>query len=105
MTTFTKQPRDVLDYDVDMSEWFALIPGDDIERVEVLVTSASEQEPALIVGPAPHPDVVLVGVSPVRFKLWLGGGTEYMDYTVTCIVTTEQDRQKEVEFKVKVRDK
>lgn len=105
MTTFTKQPRDVLDYDVDMSEWFASIPGDDIEHVEVLVTSASEQVSALVVGPAPHPDVVLIGANPVRFKLWLGGGTEYMDYTVTCIVTTEQDRQKEVEFKVKVRDK
>ena len=105
MTTFTKQPRDVLDYDVDMSEWFASIPGDDIERVEVLITSASEPVPMLVVGPLPHPKVVLMGAEPVRFKLWLGGGTEYVDYTVTCIVTTEQDRQKEVEFKVKVRDK
>lgn len=105
MTTFTKQPRDVLDYDVDMSGWFASIPGDDIEQVQILVSSASEPVPALVVGPTPHPDVVLLGANPVRFKLWLGGGTEYVDYTVTCIVTTEQDRQKEVEFKVKVRDK
>lgn len=105
MSTFTKQPRDVLDYDVDMSEWFASIPGDDIELVEVIVTSLSEQEPTLIVGPLPHPAVILIGSEPVRFKLWLGGGTEYVDYVVTCVVTTEQDRKKEIEFKIKVRDK
>ena len=105
MTTFTKQPRDVLDYDVDMREWFESIPGDDIESVEVLITSASELVPTLIAGPSHHPALVLMGSEPNRFKLWLGGGTEYVDYTVTCIVTTEQDRKKEVEFKVKVRDK
>lgn len=105
MSTFTKQPRDVLDYDVDMSEWFESIPGDDIQSVEVIITSLSESEPTLVVGPTPHRDVILIGSDPVRFKLWLGGGTEYVDYVVTCIVSTEQDRKKEIEFKIKVRDK
>ena len=105
MSTFTKQPRDVLDYDVDMSEWVESIPGDDIQRVEVIITSLSEPEPTLVVGPIPHRDVILIGSEPVRFKLWLGGGTEYVDYVVTCIVSTEQDRKKEIEFKIKVRDK
>jgi hypothetical protein len=105
VTTFTKQPRDILDYDVDMSEWFASIPGDDIEGVEVLVASAAEPVPTLEAGPSPHPAIVLMGANPVRFKLWLGGGTQYVDYTVTCVVTTEQDRTKEIEFKIKVRDK
>lgn len=105
MSTFTKQPRDVLDYDVDMSEWFASIPGDDINSVEVIITSLSEPVPTLIAGPIPHIPVILIGAEPVRFKLWLGGGTEYVDYVVTCIVSTEQDRKKEIEFKVKVRDK
>lgn len=45
-----------------------------------------------------------MGAEPVRFKVWLGGGTEFVDYVVTCVVITEQDRQKEVEFKVKVRN-
>lgn len=105
MTTFTKQPRDVLDYDVDMAEWFAGIPGDDIQNVEIIIASASEPEPTLVAGPAPHPPMALIGAEPVRFKLWLGGGTQYVDYIVTCIVMTEQDRKKEIEFKVKVRDK
>jgi hypothetical protein len=105
MTVFTKQPRDVLDYDVDMTDWFAGIPGDDIQSVQVIITSDAEPVPTLVAGPTAHPACVLIGAEPVRFKLWLGGGTEYMDYVVTCIVSTEQDRQKEVEFKVKVRNK
>lgn len=104
-TTFTKQPNDVLDYDVDMTAWFADVPGDDIERVELSIASASESVPTLVFGPAPHPQYTLIGENPVRFKLWLGGGTEYTDYTVTCVVVTEQDRQKEIEFKIKVRNK
>lgn len=103
-TTFTKQPRDVLDYDVDMDAWFRSIPGDDIERVEVFITSDAEVQPTLVAGPGIHPEYVLLGANPTRFKLWLGGGTEYVDYVVTCLVFTEQDRCKEVEFRLKVRD-
>ena len=104
MIAFSKQPRDVLDYDVDMTSWFSTIPGDDIQRVEILVTCDSEAVPTLLVGSPPHPAYTLIGASPVRFKMWLGGGTNYMDYIVTCVVTTEQDRTKEIEFKIKVRD-
>lgn len=105
MSVFNKQPGDVLDYDVDMSGWFADIPGDDIQSVDITITSRTEPVPALVVGPAPHPDVVLVGEQPTRFKVWLGGGTDFTDYKVTCLVRTEQDRAKEVEFQIKVRNK
>lgn len=105
MSTFKKQPLDVLDYDVDMSEWFSSIPGDDIDSVEIIITSLVEEEPTLVAGPLPHKPVILLGAEPVRFKIWLGGGTDYVDYKVTCIITTEQDRKKEVELKIKVRDK
>ena len=104
MKTFAKQPNDVLDYDVDMTEWFSGIPGDEIERVEIVVRSEAEDIPALLAGPLPHPPSVLMGASPLSFKVWLGGGTAYIDYIVTCLINTEQDRQKEVEFRVKVRD-
>lgn len=102
MDVFTKQPNDVLDYDVDMSAW--LVDGDDIESVSLSISSDIEANPTLIAGPGVHPDVVLLGTPPTRFKVWLGGGTNYVDYVVTCIVTTEQDRQKEIEFKIKVRN-
>lgn len=104
MKTFTKQPGDVLDYDVDMSDWFAGIPGDDIQSVAVSISTDTESAPTLVAGPLPHPAVVLMGATPVSFKVWLGGGANYVDYTVNCLVRTEQDRVKEVEFKVKVRD-
>lgn len=105
MSVFNKQPGDVLDYDVDMSGWFADIPGDDIQSVELTISSRTEAAPTLIAGPSPHPAVVLIGEQPVRFKVWLGGGTDYTDYKVTCLVRSEQDRAKEVEFQIKVRDK
>lgn len=104
MKTFTKQPNDVLDFDVDMTEWFSGIPGDEIERVELAVHSDAEATPMLLAGPLPHPASILMGASPLGFKVWLGGGTAYIDYIVTCLVFTEQDRQKEVEFKIRVRD-
>lgn len=104
MYTFQKQPNEVLDYDIDMSPWFSAIPGDDIQSVVITVTSVSEEVPALVLGPGIHPDYLLMGAEPVRFKVWIGGGTEFVDYVITCVVTTEQDRQKEVEFKVKVRN-
>lgn len=104
MYSFRKQPNEVLDYDVDMADWFASIPGDDIQSVTLEVSSTTEPTPTLELGPAPHPAYVLIGLEPKRFKLWLGGGTNFMDYIVTCVVLTEQDRCKEVEFKVKVRN-
>lgn len=105
MTTFTKQPRDVLDYDVDMATWFSAIAGDNIQSVDIQITCDTEPLPTLVAGPLPHQACTLVGANPVRFKMWLGGGTDYMEYTVTCVVLTEQDRIKEIEFKMKVRNK
>lgn len=105
MSVFKKQPGDVLDYDVDMAGFFADIPGDDIQSVTVQITSQDEPNPALLVGPTPHPAVQLVGDQPTYFKVWIGGGTNYIDYQVNCLVRTEQDRTKEVEFTIKVRDK
>ena len=105
MSTFKKQPLDVLDYDVDMSEWFSSIPDDEIDSVEVIISSLVEDVPTLVAGALPHKPVVLMGAEPVRFKIWLSGGTDFVDYKVTCVITTEQDRKKEVELKIKVRDK
>lgn len=105
MDVFTQQPNEVLDYDVDMAAWFESVPGDDIESVRITITSPSEEEPTLVAGPGVHPEHVIMGSDPTRFKVWIGGGTDRVDYIVTCVVLTEQDRTKEVEFKIKVRDK
>lgn len=105
MDVFVKQPRDVLDYDVDMTSWFSGSPGDDIQSVTITITGVTEDVPTLQFGQVPHPPYTLMGATPVRFKVWLSGGTDFEDYIVTCVISTEQDRIKEVEFKVKVRNK
>lgn len=105
MDIFTKQPLDVRDYDVDMVPWFSSFPNDDIESVSFVVNSLAEASPALVIGPGVHPEYVLLGNNPQRFKVWLGGGTHMTDYIVSCVVHTEQDRVKEIEFKIKVRDR
>ena len=104
MDFFEKQPREVLDYDVDAREWFKSIPDDDIQSVNITVTSESENPPALELGPTVHPEHVLIGAEPKEFKIWLGGGTDGEQYLVTCVISTEQDRQFEHEFLVIVRD-
>lgn len=105
MTTFNKQPNDVLDYDVVMDDWFASVPGDNINIVEHSVTSETEQQPTLVLGPLPHQPIVIMGADPTRFKAWIGGGTDFTDYKVTFLVKTEQDREKEIEIRIKVRDR
>lgn len=105
MDVFVKQPREVLDYDVSLENWFLSSPEDDIESVELVISSYAEETPSLEVGPGIHPEYVLLGNNPKVFKVWLGGGTHQVDYIVTCIVHTEQDRTTEVEFKIKVRNK
>lgn len=104
METMIKQPREVLDYDVDLSAWFSSIPTDDIQSVDISITSFQEDVPTLVLGPQPHQPYILMGDMPVAFKLWLGGGTDRTDYIVSCVINTEQDRRKEVEFKIKVRN-
>lgn len=105
MDTYLKQPKDILDYDIDASNWFSSIPGDDIESVTITVTSVSEEVPTLVLGPNGHPEYVLLGVSPVRFKIWVGGGTDYAEYKISCLIKTEQDREIEHDIKIKVRDR
>lgn len=104
MQKFKKQPSEILDYDVDMSEWFNSIPNDQVSSVSIIISCETEEFPTLVQAGPPHPDYTLMGADPVRFKLWLAGGTDYAEYKVTCRVTTQQDRLKEVDFLVRMRD-
>lgn len=104
MQSFPKQPNEVLDYDVGAKNFFKKLTGDRIQSVAIAVRSDTEAVPTLVIGPAPHPEYVLLGASPTDFKVWIGGGTDFTQYVVQCVVTTLQDRVFEVEFKVKVRE-
>lgn len=87
--TFSKQPVEVLDYDIDCSEW--LVSDDALASATAVVDGTG-----LIV------DSVLI--SSPRVKVWLSGGTNGSTYKVTVTITTEDGRVKQVEFRVRVRD-
>lgn len=87
--TFTKQPVEVKDYDLDYSEW--LVAADTVEAAEVTVEPAG-----LRVGS--------VFTQDKKIKVWLSAGTNGTVYKLTVTMTTADGRVKQDEFKVKVKD-
>lgn len=87
--TFTKQPVEVKDYDLDYSEW--LVAADTVEAAEVTVEPAG-----LTVGS--------VFTHDTKVKVWLSAGSDGAVYKLTVTMTTADGRVKQDEFKVKVKD-
>ena len=87
MKTFRKQPRDHLDYDIDLSDW--LEPGDRIQQVDVVAPDGIE--------------LTNVGYSDTRVKLWIRGGTSGQSYKFSPLIYTNS-REKEVELLIVVVD-
>jgi len=81
MKTWTKQPRDHLDYDLLLDEWMA--PDDEVVSVDVQVPDGIE--------------LTQTGIEPDRVKLWIKGGTSGQSYKFSALVYT-QSRIKEVDF-------
>ena len=85
-----KRPDDRLDYDVDFSRW--LTDGDTITAVsQAEVTQGTVEVDA-------H-DFTATAV-----KVWLSGGVVGETATILVQVTTTQGREKEVCFKLRVRE-
>ncbi len=87
--SFTKQPADRLDYDIDYSDW--LTPGDSLESFTVTVSASS-----LVVDSTFN--------NNPRLKIWLSGGVDKQRYKVTVNVTTADGRIKQDEFMVIIKD-
>lgn len=88
--TFNKQPVEVLDYDIDYSEW--LTAGDNVQSI-----AAPLVEPAGLV-------VDSTFVNDPVVKIWLSGGISGTTYKITVTMTTADGRVKQDEFRVKVKD-
>jgi hypothetical protein len=86
---FTKQPVDVLDYDIDYSDW--LTTGDNVESVTVVA------EPTGLT-------VDNKFVNDPRVKIYLSGGSDGATYKITVTTTTADGRVKQDEFKLKVKE-
>lgn len=87
--SFSKQPVEVLDYDIDCSDW---IVSDDA----VVSATATVDGTGLVINS--------VSVSSPRIKVWLSAGTNGSSYKVTVTITTDDGRIKQVEFRVRVKD-
>lgn len=98
--SYTKQPADNLDYDIDFSEFLA--DGD------TLVSSGDPPVPSpLDVTVTPSgltlgPTFVINDGSVI--KQWLSGGTAGAKYKITITATSNSGRVKQVEFTVRVKD-
>lgn len=84
----SKNPADVLDYDVRFYRW--LSEGDTVSEATATITGDS----AVI-------DEVEVAEQTV--KVWISGGTVGETYHVTVTATTQQGRVKEVCFDLKIK--
>jgi hypothetical protein len=87
MKTFVKQPRDHLDYDIDLSDW--LEKSDEIEAVDVTAPDGINLDQ--------------ISVLPTRIKLWISGGTSGQTYKFSPLIHTES-RSKEVDFIIVVAE-
>lgn len=92
MYTFTQQPSEVLDYDLDLSQY--LPEGDTIATVSASVSPTG-------------PDVSLTQYDNGKLlvKQWVGnGGVDGTDYKVTVVITSVGGRIKEWDFMIEIRE-
>ena len=90
-----KQPHEILDWDVDYSDWMP--DGDGIEDVDVQVR--------LLTGSgAPALSVEGVDVSRYVVKVWLAGGAHGGKWRVQVRAITTGGRRKEAEFDISVKE-
>lgn len=95
LETYTKQPAEFKDYDVNYSEWLAN-PVDTL--FDVVATAECLSTPGNVSLVIDHVDMTTHGC-----KLWIGGGTANEKYKITLNATTVGGRvdQSELIFKVK----
>ena len=86
---FQKQPVEIVDYDIDYSEW--LTEGDNVSAATVSVVPSGLT-------------VDSVFINDPRVKIWLSGGTNGTTYKLTVNTTTADGRIKQDEFKIRVKD-
>lgn len=89
--TFVKRPADQVDYDVCFARW--LPDGDSIVSATAAVSPAESM--VSIIQTLAQPDSV---------KVWLVDGAPGKTAAVTITATTAQNRVKQVQFQIRVRN-
>ena len=87
MKVFTKQPRDHLDYEIDLADWL----GED-DRIQNVVVDAPDGI-----------EVTSTGYSDTRAVIWIKGGISGVEYKISPLIYTN-NRIKEVDLLFIVED-
>lgn len=90
MKVFKKSDEDVLDYDIDMSDW--LEDGDEVDAADVVYDRGSDIEY--------RGKMLFVD----RVKIWIAGGVAGETYPIKVLVHTEGGRIKEVNLIIAVTE-
>ncbi len=101
--TVKKQPSEVIDFDIDYSEYFDGVGGDTISTVTAVIASGNDGGlDDLMLGPGGLPETALVGSD--RGKVWMGAGADGTTYKVTITMTSTAGRVREHDVRVIVRE-
>jgi hypothetical protein len=98
MDSFTKQPSEALDYDIDLTEWATT--GDTVTKTEVSVDSSVYAGSYASTGI----DISISNDTTFIPKLWVSNGVDGTVYLVSVQITTSEGRLKEVDFKMKIKE-
>ena len=95
LETYTKQPAEFKDYDIDYSPWLA-DPVDTLYDIAVTVECVSTPGDTSL-------SVTRIVMTAKTVKLWVAGGTNAEKYKITINATTSGNRldQSELIFKIK----
>jgi len=99
-----KQPNDVGDFDVTFPDFFERNTTDYITDVPTLTVTGTGATPDLILGPGTHPSFQLLGSPAKSVRIWLSEGVSGTTYKVEGVILTNELRNVEFEFNVKVKD-
>lgn len=96
LSTYTKQPAEVKDYDVDYAPWLNPV-GDTLDGVTAVITCLTDSEDtSLVCNEVLH--------TTTYCKLWIAGGTAGNRYKVTLQASTVEGRIDESELIFVVKD-
>ncbi|MBP9155855.1 MAG: hypothetical protein KBF48_12995 [Xanthomonadales bacterium] len=99
-----KQPAEVIDFDIDYSEYFLqLSGGDTISTVTAVISSGNDGGgDDLVLGPGGLPETVLVGDD--KGKVWIGAGVDGVTYKITVTMTSTAARVREHDVRIIVKE-
>ena len=96
--TFTKQPNEVLDYDIDFSDFLPTVDS----VASVAKTIETNPDPLAVT-------TLVLGANSISasgkvVKQWVSAGTDGQTYKIQLTITSVGGRVKEAEFRVKVKE-